>query len=83
MLGFGGETKEEAVWQDINIYIYIYICNGWKYNIKVGIKNKIREIRSVSSNSGSKRVAGLCQHDNEPSGFVKCGEFLQYTYLWK
>jgi hypothetical protein len=33
--GFGGEPKEEAAWKDI--YIYIYIYNGWKYNIKVYI----------------------------------------------
>jgi hypothetical protein len=23
-------------------------------------------------------VAGSCEHDNEPSGSIKCGEFLDY-----
>jgi hypothetical protein len=27
-----------------------------------------------SSGSGQKQVAGCCEHGNEPSGFLKCGE---------
>jgi len=26
---------------------------------------------------GIEKVAGFCQHGNEPSDFVKCGEFLE------
>ena len=29
------------------------------------------------SGSGQRQVAGSCECGNEPSGFIKCGEFLE------
>jgi hypothetical protein len=31
-----------------------------------------------ASGSGQKQVASYCEHDNEPSGSIKGGEFLDY-----
>ena len=28
-----------------------------------------------SSDPGQGQVSGSCEHGNEPSGFIKCGEF--------
>ena len=28
--------------------------------------------------SGQRQVAGTCDCGNEPSGYIKCGEFLDY-----
>jgi hypothetical protein len=42
------------------------------------------EVRSLggrgldSSGSGQGPVAGYCEHDNEPSGSIKCGEFFNW-----
>ena len=48
----------------------------WKNNIKMGL----REVRwghgLVRSCSGQGKVAGYCERGNEPSGSIKCGEFL-------
>jgi hypothetical protein len=40
----------------------------------------LREIRRGgrvmdSSDLGQGQVSGSCEHGNEPSGFIKCGEF--------
>jgi hypothetical protein len=29
-----------------------------------------------ATGSGERPVAGFCEHGDEPSGFIKCGEFL-------
>jgi hypothetical protein len=31
----------------------------------------------VARGSGQGSVAGSCEHGNEPSGSIKCGEFLE------
>jgi hypothetical protein len=52
---------------------------GWENNIKMDV----REIGFWgcgfgldSLGSGYGQVAGSCEHGNEPSGSIKCGEFL-------
>jgi hypothetical protein len=50
---------------------------SWKYNIKVDLtKSGMRSPGLELSNSGQEQVAGSCEFGNEPSGFIKCGEFL-------
>jgi hypothetical protein len=38
----------------------------------------MRECELDSSGSGQGPMAGSCEHDNEPSGSIKGGEFLDH-----
>jgi hypothetical protein len=44
----------------------------WEFNIKMDLK----EVGLDSSGSVQGPVAGFCEHDNEPSGSMKGGGFL-------
>jgi hypothetical protein len=51
----------------------------WKDNIRMDIQ----EVGSggmdwIWAGSGYRQVAGSCECSNEPSGSIKCGEFLDY-----
>jgi hypothetical protein len=45
-------------------------------NIKVGLQKWDVRYRMDRSGSRYGQVAGICKCANEPSGFIKCGEFL-------
>jgi hypothetical protein len=50
----------------------------WKDNllIKMDLREIRREGRAMdSSDPGQRQVSGSCEHGNEPSGLIKCGEF--------
>jgi hypothetical protein len=39
-------------------------------------RNKVEYFEVAENVSEQRQVTGCCEHDNEPSGFIKCGEFL-------
>jgi hypothetical protein len=43
--------------------------------LKWVLKDRMRSCRLNSSGSGQGQWAGCCEHCNEPSGSIKCGEF--------
>jgi hypothetical protein len=50
----------------------------WKDNIKMDIREVGWGHRLDQSGSGQKEVAGSCECGDEPSGSIKCREFLEY-----
>jgi hypothetical protein len=44
--------------------------------IRMDLKKGVKRCGLHSSGSGDGSVAGCCEHGNEPSGFIKGGEFL-------
>ena len=50
----------------------------WKENIKIGVREVCsRGHRLDRSGLGYGHVSGCCECDNDPSGCIKCGEFLE------
>jgi hypothetical protein len=47
--------------------------NRWEDNIKVYLK-----IGCNGVGSGKEHLASCCVNDNEPSGSIECGDFLDY-----
>jgi predicted adenine nucleotide alpha hydrolase (AANH) superfamily ATPase len=64
----------------MNIFFYSENLMGrdefgrWEDNIKMDIEETGCEL--ISPCSGEGRVAGCCEHDNEPPGSIKCKECL-------
>jgi hypothetical protein len=49
----------------------------WEDNIKMDLKgNRVWGCGLDSLGSGLGQVTGSCEHGNQPSGSIKCGEFL-------
>jgi hypothetical protein len=48
----------------------------WEDNIKMDLREVEWGRRLYRSGSGLKHVAGCCECGNEPSGSIKCGEFI-------
>ena len=48
----------------------------WKDNIKKIFKNGVGWRGLDSSGPGQGQLVGACAYGNEPSGSIKCGEFL-------
>jgi hypothetical protein len=47
----------------------------WEDNIKMDLREiGFGDVDSLGSGQG--HVVGSCEHGNEPSGSIKCGEFL-------
>ena len=51
-------------------------CSTWEDNIKIDLQEVGCGCGLDSSGAIYGYVAGSCECDNEPSGSVKCGEFL-------
>jgi hypothetical protein len=51
--------------------------SGWDDNIKMIFKKWDGRHGLVLSSSGYGQVAGACECGNEPSGSIKCREFLE------
>jgi hypothetical protein len=50
----------------------------WENNTKTELENKTR----LGQRSPGLAMVACCAHDNELSGFVQCGEFLDYLKTW-
>ena len=50
----------------------------WKENIKIHLQKVGRGHRLDCSGSGQGQMVGTCECSNEPSGSIKCGEFIDY-----
>jgi hypothetical protein len=49
----------------------------WEDNIKMNLREVGWEHGMHQSGSGQRQVAGSCERGNEPSGSIKCGEFIE------
>jgi hypothetical protein len=48
----------------------------WEDNIRIDLWESVRRCELEASGSGQGPVVGFCEDDNEPSGSIKGGEFL-------
>jgi len=50
----------------------------WEDNIKMDLQSGMWGYGLDRAGSGQGQVAGTCECGNEPSGSIKCGEFLDW-----
>jgi hypothetical protein len=53
----------------------------WDYNTKMDLR--MGRCRLDSSGLGYVPMEGSCEHVNEPSGSIKCWEFLEWLRNWQ
>jgi hypothetical protein len=54
----------------------------WVYNIKIDLR-EIGWYGLDRSGSGQGPVEGSCEHGDEPSGFIKCWDVLEWLHNWR
>jgi hypothetical protein len=55
----------------------------WVDNIKMDLREIGWDGIDWIDLAGWGPVEGSCEHDNEPSGFIKCWEFLEWLHNWQ
>jgi hypothetical protein len=55
---------------------------GVRILLKWVLKKYVEELCMYSSGPDWEQVAGSCEHDNEPSGSIKFGKFLEWLKDW-
>jgi hypothetical protein len=57
-------------------YIYIYIYGDPDVDGRIILRWMFRKLEGVVGTGGSLLRIGTCEYGKEPSGSIKCGEFL-------